>query len=128
MRGNEILGSWYRNNSCYYSHRHKEEGKNSEEEGLEVSLGEEIRGHSSLETSHTSSSNCGGHGPRSSMTRHYASHNSGGCFYIGGFRLQDTRHYFSCNWGTRFMLKGEVHIVLIPVTITPLTKASVVCC
>ena len=118
MRGNEILGSCYCNTSHFPLRRCNEDGKISEEEVLEIYLGEESSGHRSLETIHWYSSNCecqghrsqdtshsnsrnhGGRGCRSSMTSHYASSNHGGFVYRGGYMSQDTSHYSSFNRGT----------------------------
>ena len=115
------LGSWSSMNSHYSPRRCNGKDNISKEEGLELSLGEEISGHRSLETIqyysisrrchessghrsietiHTNSSNHGVHGCRSSTTRHSAYHNRGGCVDIGGSRSQYTIHCSYLNWGT----------------------------
>ena len=53
------LGYWSHNNSQSPSHRRNDNDDIYKEEGLEVYLGYERRGHMSLETRHSSSSNCG---------------------------------------------------------------------
>ena len=96
--------------------------------GLEVSLGEEICGHRSFDTSHSSSSNCRysesrGHryldtshtsssnsrgcGDRSSMTSHSFSFNYIGCVDIGGSRSEETSHYSYWNRGTIVHVEGR---------------------
>ena len=72
-----------------------------------MSLDKDICGNKSLETSHTSSSICGGRGSRSSMTSHSASHIRGGYVDIGESRSQDTRHCYSYNRGTRVLVEGR---------------------
>ena len=59
MRVDRILGYFSLKTSHYSSLHSNNNGKSSEEVALEVSLGEESRGHGSLETSHSSSSDCG---------------------------------------------------------------------
>ena len=84
MMGDGSPGSWSRN-TIHYSYRHcNNSNGSSEEEGIEVSLGEESRGHRYLDTSQFSSSNCGGResfGRRSQETSHSTSSNYGGCGY-----------------------------------------------
>ena len=79
MSGDVSLIYWFFETSHSSSHRYKNYGI-SDDESLEVSLGDGWCGHRYLETSYVSSRNCGG----------YHSSDSG----IGGSRSQDTIHYF----------------------------------
>ena len=72
-----------------------------------MSLGGESRGRRSFETSHSSSSNCGGRGRRSIMTSHSASRNFWGYFYRVESRSQDTGHSYYRNRGTRVDVEGR---------------------
>ena len=60
IRGDGSLGSLSCNTSHYSSHHRNEDDVSSEEEGIEVSSGEEILGHRYLETSQYFLSNIGG--------------------------------------------------------------------
>ena len=84
LRGNGSLGYWYRKTSNSSSYRHNDDDKGSQVEILEVSLGEESRGHRSLDNSHFYSSKsgcCERRGHRSQGTRNSTSSNRGcrGC-------------------------------------------------
>ena len=107
ISGDGSLGHWYLKASHYSSHRHNNEDKISEEENLEASSGEESRGHRSLETIHSSSSNCGVLERRSFDTSQFSSCNSGGYVVRGGSRSQDTSQYYSCNWITTVYVEGR---------------------
>ena len=107
MRGDESIGSRSCNNIHYSSIRINDNDESYEEEVIVVYLGEESRGHMSLETSHYYSNNCGGreicghrsqetsnstqnnhggHGRWSSLTSHSSSLNCAGYVDRGGFR------------------------------------------
>ena len=89
MSGVRSLGYWSRETSHYLSHYRNNDGI-SEDEIIEVSSGNGIRGNRYLETSYTYSINCVGCGSRSSMTSLSSSCNCGGYIDIGGSRSQDT--------------------------------------
>ena len=102
---------WSHKTIHYLSHRCNEIGEISEEEGLGVSLGSERRRYRSLETSHSSSSNCRGHGNRSFENIHYYFHNNRG-YHIsdvgrGGSWSQETIHSYSHNQVIRFDVEGR---------------------
>ena len=120
LRGNGSLGSWYYKTIHSSSRCHNHDEKISEEEVLEVSLGEKSHGHRSfetihssssnfgyykrrwcsyLETRHTSSSNLKGSGRISSMTSHSSYRNRRVYVYIVESRSQYTIHYSSFNQG-----------------------------
>ena len=75
MSGDGNLGYWYLKTIHYLFHRRNDDDGIPEEEGLELSLSEERRGHRSLNTSYYSSSNCGGRGHRYVETIHHSSCN-----------------------------------------------------
>ena len=79
--GDQSLG-YFSCKTRHYPSRHLNNGdESSEEEGMEVSLGEESLGHRYLDTSHSSSINCGGRESREhgyQETRHSTSINHGG--------------------------------------------------
>ena len=120
IRVNGSLGPWFHktihSSSCCCNNNHE----NSEEEFIELSLGEESHGHMSLvtsqcfasnhggcesrvnryqETSHSTSSSCGGLGHRSIMNIHSAALNCGIYVDRGGYMPQTTRHSPSRNQG-----------------------------
>ena len=70
MSGDGSLGYWSHKTIHYSSHHHNNENEINEEEGLEVSLGEERHGHRYLEISHYSLSNHGGRRHRYFETNH----------------------------------------------------------
>ena len=93
-----------------------------------MSLGEESRGHRSLETTHSSSTNrgvresrghmfqetshytsikCRSHGRRSILTSHSSTRNYGGYVDRSGSRSKDTSHYYSSNQETRVDVEGR---------------------
>ena len=95
MRGHGSLGYWY-NETIYSSYCHcNDNDESSEEELIEVSLGEKIRVHRSLETRHCYSSNIEGRENienRYKDNSHYTSIN-----YKGpGHRLSMNIHSSSC--------------------------------
>ena len=124
----QSLGTWSRKIS-HSSVRHcNNSDENYEEEGIEVSLGEEICGHSYLETIHSFSINHGGHkscGNRSQETRNSTSsnfegrgrksiftiqfsfHNNRGYVDIIGSRSQDPRKPSFHNRVTRVDVEGK---------------------
>ena len=82
MRGDGSLGSKSRKTRHYSYRRCNDCGEISEEEDIEMSSGEENRGHRSLETSHSSPGNRrGSEGCRHKYvdTSHYSPINCGGC-------------------------------------------------
>ena len=93
MWGYQSLGYWSHKTS-HSSARHRNEGnESSEEEGTEVSSGEEIIRHRSIDTIHSYSINIVGRescGHMSQDTSHYTSINCGGC----GRRSSFTSHYY----------------------------------
>ena len=116
MRGDESLGSRYRNTRHSSYCLCNNDAKIYEKEGIEVSSGEEISVNRSIDTSQSSSSNHGCHesnghisletihsasinilccGRRSSMTSHYVFHNNGGHVDKGASRSQDNINYSS---------------------------------
>ena len=90
MSGDVSLVYWSRKTSHSYSHCHNNDDAISEDEGLEVSLGDIIHGHKSLETSQSSSSKCRGLVHMSFETRKssYRNHRryQSSAFGIGGYR------------------------------------------
>ena len=128
MWGYKIIGYWYCNTSYSSARCHNAGDESSEEKGMEVSLGEEICGHRYIDTrqsssinrgghkssGHTSqynrhsiSSNCGGCGCRSSLTRHSYYHNHGGYVDISRSRSQETSHFYYHNKETRVDVEGR---------------------
>ena len=96
MRGYGSLVSWSRNTSHSSSRRCNNIDGINEEEGIEVSLGVESCGRSSLDTIQYSLSNFEGYkrrGNRSQDTINSTSNNHRGF----GRRSSLTRHYYSCN-------------------------------
>ena len=82
MWGNRSLESRSHKTIHYSAHRRSNSDESSEEEGMKVSLVEEIHGHRYLETSHSSSLNRGGRKSRrykSQETIHSTSSNCVGC-------------------------------------------------
>ena len=132
MNGDGSLGYWSHETRNYSSHCCNDNDEISEEEGLEVCLGDERCGHRSLETSHSSSINRGGRGNRSfhirpSSSRNHRRYHSSD-FGRGVYRSQDTSHY-SYSIGKKYlMLKGEVYIGLIQATIPTITQVTMVDC
>ena len=88
----------------------------------------ESREHVYLDNRHSTSSNWGGSGFRSSLTSHSSSRNIRGYVDRSGSRSQETIHYSSKNLGKELILKGEVDIGLSPATIPPITNLKVVDC
>ena len=109
--GDGSLGSWYRKTIHSSSCRSNNDNKNSEEEGIDVSSGEESHENRCIETIHSSSCNSGGHeshghrsqdtirstsskykghGSRSSITIQSSACNCVGYVDRGGSRSQDT--------------------------------------
>ena len=81
IRGNGIIVSWYRKTINYSPCFRNDNNESSEEEILEVSLGEESCGHKSLETRQCYLRNCGGReicGHRYKYISHSTSINSRG--------------------------------------------------
>ena len=107
MMGEGSLGSWSRKTRHYSLHRRNNDDEISEEEGLELSSVRGSHGYRSLETRHYYSSNSGGRGCRSSLTKKASSKNCGWYVDRGGYRSQDTSHYYSHNWGTRVDVQGR---------------------
>ena len=111
MSGDGSLGYWYHETSHYYSHLRNNDDEITKEEGPEVSLVDEILGHRSLETSHSSSSNHGGRGHRYFDTSHSSSCNIGGYdssdVVRDGSRSQETSHCSSQNWRTIVDVEGR---------------------
>ena len=114
IRGDGSLGSRSCKTIHYSSYRSKDNNESSEEEGIEVSLGQEIHGNRSLGTIHSSSCNCGGResrghsfketirsisnnhrvrGSRPSLTIPSPTRNCGGYIDRCGSRSQDTSHW-----------------------------------
>ena len=86
MGGNGSPGYWSCKTSHSFYHCCNNENKNSEEECLAVSFGDEICGHRSLDTSHSSACNHGGHEKRYFDTSHSSSSNRGRYVGIGRYR------------------------------------------
>ena len=90
------LGYWSHKTSHSSSQPHNVDNEFYEEEGLEVSLGEESCGHRLLETSHSSSSHYVGCGCKNFLIIHSPSHNCGGYVGRGGSWWQDTSLSSNC--------------------------------
>ena len=93
MSGDGSIGYWSHDTSHYSYHRFNDGCGISEDEGLEVSLGNERRGRRSLETSHSSTSNHRGRGHMYFDTIHSSYCNRGGYYII--FPAQDI-HFSTC--------------------------------
>ena len=146
MVGDGSLGS-QSCNTIHSSIRHcNDDDEISEEEDIEVSLVGYSRGNRSLETRHSSSSNCGGRESRRNRSQE-TSHHTPNNFRGRGRRSSFSSYSISRNnegyvdrgesrsvilpleiGEQELMLKGEVGIGLRPATINPITKANVVDC